>query len=116
MANTTVLELNFAAGADLANGFFAASDIQIVSARKSRLEQQAQAGRRGAAAALALAENPSRFLTVQVGITVISTCAAVFGGAGLSTALTGLLEAVALAPYARSLALALAAVPRATCR
>lgn len=109
MANTTVLELGLLLGLILANGFFAASEIAIVSARKSRLEQQAQAGRRGAAAALALAENPSRFLsTVQVGITVISTCAAVFGGAGLSTALTSLLEAVpVLAPYARSLALAL---------
>ena len=44
--------------------------------RKVRLEQRAQAGVRGAATALELAENPSRFLaTVQVGITMISTLA-----------------------------------------
>ncbi|HNP69737.1 MAG TPA: hemolysin family protein [Kouleothrix sp.] len=109
MTNNIALELLILLCLTLANGFFAASEIAIVSARKSRLEQQAQAGQRGAAAALALAENPSRFLsTVQVGITLISTCAAVFGGAGLSGALEGMLAGIPiLAPYARSLALAL---------
>ena len=35
----------------LGNGFFAASKIVVVSAQKSRLEQQAQSGRGGAALA-----------------------------------------------------------------
>jgi putative hemolysin len=96
----------------VANGFFAASEIAIVSARKGRLEQQAQAGSRGAAVALELAEYPNRFLsTVQVGITLISTLAAAFGGANLAEELTPHLAAIpALAPYAEQLAFALVVV------
>jgi Hemolysins and related proteins containing CBS domains len=68
----------------VANGFFAASEIAIVSARKGRLEQQAERGDAGARTALALLESPSRFLsTVQVGITLLGTFAAVFGGASI---------------------------------
>ncbi|MFN8566068.1 MAG: CNNM domain-containing protein [Kouleothrix sp.] len=88
---------------------FAASEIAIVSARKGRLEQMARDGQAGAQAALTLAENPNRFLsTVQVGITVISTFAAVFGGASLAAALGQRLQALpVLAPYAGSIALVL---------
>lgn len=91
----------------LANGFFAASEIAVVSARKGRLEQQAQAGQKGAAAALELAEDPSRFLsTVQVGITLIGTFAAVFGGATLAELLEAALSDIpTLAPYAATIAL-----------
>ena len=96
----------------LANGFFAASEIAIVSARKGRLEQQAEQGSRGAAAALRLADDPSRFLsTVQVGITLFGTFAAVFGGAGIARVLQGYLESVpALAPYAPGMAPAIVAL------
>jgi putative hemolysin len=91
----------------LANGLFAAAEIAVVSARRGRMEQQAQLGRRGAAEALELIENPNRFLsTVQVGITMISTLAAVFGGASLTSALEVWIGTVpALAPYATSIAL-----------
>ncbi|GIK40836.1 MAG: hypothetical protein BroJett011_46690 [Chloroflexota bacterium] len=91
----------------VANGFFAASEIAVVSSRKGRLEQQAQAGQRGAAVALELADNPNRFLsTVQVGITLISTFAAAFGGASLAEVLeTALADVPALAPYAATIAL-----------
>lgn len=66
----------------VANGVFALSEIALVSARKTRLEQLAGSGNRGAHSALKLLEDPSRFLsTVQVGITLISTVAGVFGGA-----------------------------------
>jgi putative hemolysin len=44
------------------NGFFAASEIAVVSARRGRLEQQAEEGSRGAAVALRLADDPNRFL------------------------------------------------------
>ncbi|HEX9371807.1 MAG TPA: hemolysin family protein [Roseiflexaceae bacterium] len=93
----------------LANGFFAASEIAIVSARKGRLEQRAEQGSRGAAAALELAENPNRFLsTVQVGITVIGTFAAAFGGANLAEPIQALLNGVpALAPFAEHISLAI---------
>ena len=56
----------------LVNGVFAMSEIAIVSARRIRLQQKAEEGDRGALAALALAEHPTRFLsTVQIGITMI---------------------------------------------
>lgn len=93
----------------LANGFFAASEIAVVSSRKGRLEQQAQEGRRGAVAALELAKTPNRFLsTVQVGITLISTFAAAFGGASLAEVLEGLLGDIpTLTPYAGTIALSI---------
>ena len=79
----------------LANGFFAASEIAIVSARRGRLEQRAAGGSGGARIALTLADEPNRFLaTVQVGITLISTFAAAFGGDVLQAPI-----ARALTPY-----------------
>jgi putative hemolysin len=68
----------------LANGFFAAAEIAIIASRRGRLQQQANAGDRRARIALELATDPNRFLpTVQVGITLVGTFAAVFGGAHL---------------------------------
>ncbi|GCF12013.1 hemolysin family protein [Dictyobacter arantiisoli] len=90
-----------------ANSFFAASEIAIVSARRGRLQQQADAGRQGAKQALQLAENPDRFLaTVQIGITLISTLASAFGGASISAPLTQWISTIpTLRPYANSIAL-----------
>ena len=68
----------------LFNGFFAAAEMSIVAARKSRLQQRAETGDRRARIALELASDPNRFLpTVQVGITLVSTLAAVFAGGQL---------------------------------
>jgi putative hemolysin len=91
----------------LANGYFAASEIAIVSARKGRLEQYAEEGRPGAEAALALAEDPNRFLSaVQIGITLIGTFAAAFGGARIAEGLEQFLEQYPIvARYATSLSL-----------
>ena len=48
------------------NGFFAMSELAIVSARRARLETMARAGNRGASRALRLGEDPTGFLsTVQ---------------------------------------------------
>ena len=84
------------------NGFFAMSELAIVSARRVRLQVQADEGDKSAALAIRLAEEPTRFLsTVQVGITLFGTFAAVFGGAGVTEQLQVILERVpALAPYA----------------
>src|SRR6266700_1246214 len=96
----------------LANGFFAASEIAIVSARRSRLQQQADAGKKSAQQALDLAANPDRFLaTVQVGMTLINTLAAAFGGASLNAPVASLIRNIPLlAPYATSLSLGLVVV------
>ncbi len=70
------------------NGLLALSELAIVSSRTSRLQQRVDANRRGAKAALELAENPNRFLsTVQVGITLIGVVNGVFGGAALAAPL-----------------------------
>jgi len=67
------------------NGVFAMSELAIVSARKIRLQRQAEDGDEGARQALHLAEHPTRFLsTIQIGITLIGTLAGAFGGARLS--------------------------------
>jgi putative hemolysin len=90
----------------LANGLFALSEIAVVSARKSRLQDRADRGDAGARRALRLAENPGRFLaTVQVGITLIGVMAGAFGGATLSQELSrALARTPLLAPYAEPLA------------
>ncbi|MDZ4771237.1 MAG: hemolysin family protein [Chloroflexota bacterium] len=69
----------------LANGFFAAAEISIVSAKRGRLQAQADAGSVAARTALELSENPDRFLaTVQVGISLVGTFSAAFGGARIA--------------------------------
>ena len=51
----------------LVNGIFAMSEMAVVSARKARLEQLANAGDRKARAALELANEPNQLLsTIQV--------------------------------------------------
>ncbi len=90
----------------LLNGFFAMSETALVSSRKARLRQRAQAGDRGAHAALELADSPNRFLsTVQIGISLIGVLAGAFGGAALAGPLAEALRGVPwLAPYAGPLA------------
>src|SRR5579884_962265 len=55
------------------NGFFAASEVALVSVRRSRLRELADEGQTGALAALNLLANPARLLSVtQVGVTLAS--------------------------------------------
>lgn len=69
----------------LANGLFAMSEIAIVTARKTRLRALADRGSSRAAYALRLAENPEDFLsTIQIGITLITILAGVFGEAAVA--------------------------------
>lgn len=91
------------------NGVFAMSELAILTARKVRLEQRAEDGDAGAKVALALAHDPTQFLsTVQVGITLIGVLAGAFGGATISDSLAVPLRNVpALARYADGIALAI---------
>ena len=69
----------------IANGLFAMSEIAVVSARRVRLQQRADDGDAAAAAALKLAQEPSRFLSaVQIGITLIGILTGAFGGATIA--------------------------------
>ena len=91
----------------IANGLFSAAEIAIVSVRETRLHELARRGSRRARAALSLRARPEPFLaTVQVGITVIGSTAAVFGGATFAEHLGLVLARVpALAAYAQGIAL-----------
>ena len=66
------------------NGFFAMSEMAVMTSRKLRLKQLAEdpdRPSRGARKALVLAEQPDNLLsTVQIGITLIGVCTGVFGG------------------------------------
>ncbi|HSI90723.1 MAG TPA: hemolysin family protein [Adhaeribacter sp.] len=96
----------------LLNGFFALSEIAIVSVRKSRIEQKAKAGNKNAQTVLALRQEPEKFLSaVQVGITLIGIVAGAYGAANLSDDVRPWLEQVSwLAPYAEGLSLTLVIV------
>src|SRR5882672_10403239 len=62
----------------VANGFFAGSELALVSARPSRLAELRAKGFSGAAVAEALKREPERFLaTIQIAITLVGTLAAV---------------------------------------
>lgn len=66
----------------LVNGFFAAAEISLVSARRTRLRALANKGEVNAKRVLQLQEDPGKFLaTVQVAITLVGTLAGVLGGA-----------------------------------
>lgn len=96
----------------LLNGFFSASELAIVSAKKSRLTRRAAEGSNGARVALQLKEDPARFLsTVQFGITLIGIIAGAYSGAALSEPLAEVFAKVDwLAPYASGLAFTLVVI------
>jgi putative hemolysin len=89
------------------NGLFSMSEMAVVSARKARLQHLANEGNHRAATALALAREPSNFLsTVQVGITFVGIFSGAFGEATLSGRLAQTFAAIPLlAPYSDALAL-----------
>lgn len=91
----------------LLNGFFALSEIALVSVKKSRIEHLAAQGSSRAKTILALLENPEGFLSsVQVGITLIGIVAGAYGGAKLTDDLEHyLLHYPAIAPYAHNVAM-----------
>jgi putative hemolysin len=91
----------------LANGVFAMAEISVVSSRKGRLKKLADEGSTKAQAALALAQEPTRFLsTVQIGITLVGILAGAYGGANLTDKVAALVvQWTPLADYGRPIAL-----------
>lgn len=93
MSQQVLLEVGLIFLLVLLNGFLSGSELAVVSARKHRLRQRADAGDDGARTALELADEPNRFLsTVQIGITLVGILAGVFGGATLAEEIGILLE------------------------
>jgi putative hemolysin len=91
----------------LANGIFVLAETALLSARKSLLQQWADEGRADARAALALAQQPGRFLsTTTVAITVIAILSGAFGEATFAGQLERQWSEIAwLRPYAHTAAL-----------
>lgn len=91
----------------LLNGLFSMSEIALVSARKARLQQLADARHPGAQQALKLSEDPTRFLsTVQVGITSIGILSGAVGESAIAVRVEAwLTQMPALAAHAKSLSL-----------
>lgn len=92
----------------LINGFFSMAEIALVSARKARLEGQANKGDLRAKYALALAQKPDSFLsTVQIGITTIGILTGIFSGDKIVDDVAVFLEGFpVLAAYSKGIATA----------
>jgi len=79
------------------NGVFAMSEMALASSRKARLAAMSESGDKGAAAALRLMDQPTRFLsTVQVGITSIGVLNGIIGEAAFSSGLAQWLQGLGL--------------------
>jgi len=93
----------------LLNGFFALSEIALVSVKKGRLEHLAAQGSSRAKSILTLLENPENFLSsVQVGITLIGIVSGAYGGAALTDDVAAVLsQFTVLGKYVHTVSLVL---------
>jgi putative hemolysin len=91
----------------LINGFFALSEIALVSSKKTRLEQEMLKGSKGALTALKLLDNSESFLSaIQVGITLIGIVTGVYGGMNIADDVSPFFERIEpLKEYAGEIAL-----------
>ena len=100
----------------LLNGFFALSEMAVMTSRKLRLKQMAEDPAhpsRGARKALALAEHPDNLLsTVQIGITSIGVLAGLIGGDAIGLQIAAWLDGMlpAAREYARAIGIGTAVV------
>lgn len=93
-------------GLILLNGLFAMAEIALVSARKARLEGQANKGDRRAKEALELASHPDTLLsTTQIGITLIGILTGLLSGEKLKSDFVAfLIQFPSIAHYASGIA------------
>jgi putative hemolysin len=98
----------------LANGFFASSEIALISARRSRIKQLSEKGHKKAQLVGRLQSKPEVFLaTIQVGITLVGTLASVVGGAKVVDHLRLWIERIPSEPiqnYSESIAIGIVVV------
>jgi len=107
-----MVEIFIILGLILLNGVFSMAEIALVSARKARLEAQANRGDKRAKEALELANHPDTFLsTVQIGITLIGILTGIYSGEKLKSDLVEFLQQFErLKPYSAGLATAIIVV------
>jgi CBS domain containing-hemolysin-like protein len=91
----------------LLNGFFVAAEFAFVRARRAHLEREAEEGRRGAALAVQISDDLSRYLSAcQLGITLTSLAIGFLGEPAVASLIEDLLgDSV---PHGVSLAISLA--------
>ncbi len=79
----------------LTGGFFAASEIALITVKRHRLSQLIGEGNRAARVAQRLTEDPSRFLaTIQIGLTFLGFLASAVGAVSLSGRLADLVKLI----------------------
>jgi len=83
----------------LLNGFFAGSEIALVSARRSRIQQLAEEGDVRAKLVKKLQGEPDRFFaTVQIGVTFVGTLASAVGGVAAVETIRPLIQQIPWRP------------------
>lgn len=96
-----ILDIIFITVLILFNGFFTGSEIAIISIKQVILDEMIKQGKRRAGLIADLKKQPDRFFaTVQIGVTLLSTLASVYGGSRLMRYLNPYLENLSLnSPY-----------------
>lgn len=78
------------------NGIFAFAEFSLISARRIILKQRVVRGDRNAAAALSIAEDPTKFLSaIQIGVTLVGT---LIGAIGVITLVSPLAQYIGTIP------------------
>src|ERR1700759_3946053 len=90
-----MIEILIILGLILLNGIFSMVEIALVSARKARLEAQANKGDKRAKDALDLANHPDKFIsTTQIGITLTAILNGILSGEELTDRFAGTLSKI----------------------
>ena len=90
-----LLDIAFVLALILVGGFFAASEIALITVKRHRLDQLIGEGNRAARAAQRLTEDPSRFLaTIQIALTFLGFLASAVGAVSLSGTLAGTIRRI----------------------
>jgi putative hemolysin len=97
MTDNWLIDLAAVLGLILIGGFFAASEIALITVKRHRLNQLVGEGSRSARTAQRLTDDPSRFLaTIQIAITFLGFLASAVGAISLSGALADLIALIPL--------------------
>ncbi len=97
MPDGWLLDLALVALLILIGGFFAASEIALITVKRHRLHQLVGEGSRTARIAERVTSDPSRFLaTIQIAITFLGFLASAVGAVSLSGSLAGLIRLIPL--------------------
>ncbi|MEO6579165.1 MAG: DUF21 domain-containing protein, partial [Candidatus Limnocylindria bacterium] len=79
----------------LIGGFFAASEMALITVKRHRIVQLAESGSRSARAAQRLKDDPSRFLaTIQIAITFLGFLSGAVGATAFSGGLATIIEQI----------------------